>query len=143
MKEALRTGNLQGMLVTLRSLFASIPYELHIGKEAYYHSIFYAIMNVLGFDMDAEASVSGGRVDAVLELGDKVYVMEFKYMDCPLDTAPSDKQKLFEQALESGMQQIESRGYAKKYAGSGKIIHKAAFAFLGRDDIEMAHIVPE
>ena len=143
MNEALQTGNLQGMLVILRSLFASIPYELHIGREAYYHSIFYAIMNVLGFDMDVETSVSGGRVDAVLEQSDKVYVMEFKYMDCPPDTAPSDKQKLFEQALDSGMRQIESRGYAKKYAGGGKSIYKAAFAFLGRDDIEMAHVVSE
>ena len=28
-------------------------------------------------------------------------------------------------------------GYAKKYEGSGKKVHLAAFAFLGRDDIEM------
>jgi len=136
MKESLRTGDLQDVLVILRSLFASIPYELHIAKEAYYHSIFYAIINVLGFDVDAEASVSGGRVDAVLELEDKVYIMEFKYMGCAPETPSSDKQKLFDKALEEGMRQIESRGYAKKYAGNGKEIIKAAFAFLGRDDIE-------
>ena len=36
------------------------------------------------------------------------------------------------------MEQIKSRGYQKKYSGSGKAVYLAAFAFLGRDDIEMA-----
>jgi hypothetical protein len=136
-KESLETGDLQKMLGTLKSLFASIPYEIHMKHEYYYHSIFYAIMNLLGFDIDAEVSVSGGRVDAVLELGDKVYVMEFKYEGCDKDASPEAKQKLFDKALEEGLKQIEDRGYARKYEGSGKEIYQAAFAFLGRDDIEM------
>ncbi|MCL1809114.1 MAG: PD-(D/E)XK nuclease domain-containing protein [Clostridiales bacterium] len=35
------------------------------------------------------------------------------------------------------MKQIKEKGYAKKYEGSGKETYLAAFAFLGRDDIEM------
>jgi len=134
---ALEAGDLQGMLAALKPLFASIPYELHIGKEAYYHSIFYAIMNLLGFDIHAEISVSGGRIDATLELSDKAYVMEFKYEGCNPDTAPEEKQKLFEKALNDGLEQIKDRGYADKYAGSGKTVHLATFAFLGRDEIKM------
>ncbi|MCL2165749.1 MAG: ATP-binding protein [Clostridiales bacterium] len=136
-RDALRAGDLQQMLAILRGLFASIPYELHVDAEAYYHSIFYAVMTVLGFDMDAEVSVSKGRVDAILELADKVYVMEFKYSKYPLETIDEEKQKRFDQALRSAMDQIKDRGYHKKYAGSGKTIYLAAFAFLGRDDIEM------
>ncbi|MCL1809035.1 MAG: ATP-binding protein [Clostridiales bacterium] len=135
---ALRSGDLHKMLESLRGLFASIPYELHVDREAYYHSVFYAVMNVLGFDIDAEVSVSGCRVDAVLELDDKAYVMEFKYVKCEQGAEPELKKKLFEKALGEGMGQIKSRGYAKKYKGSGKKVHLAAFAFLGRDDIEMA-----
>ena len=134
---ALRDGDMQRMLELLRGLFASIPYELHIKHESYYHSIFFAIMNLLGFDIDAEVSVSGGRVDAVLELADKVYVMEFKYEHCAKDAPPEDKRKLFDKALEDGMKQIKDRGYADKFAGSGKNVTLAAFAFLGRDDVEM------
>ena len=134
---ALETGDLQKMLDILRGLFASIPYELHVNAEAYCHSIFYAVMNVLGFDVDAEISVSGGRVDATLELEDKVYVMEFKYRDCPSDAGPEEKQKLFTESLEEGMSQIKDKGYARKYAGSGKTVYRAAFAFLGRDNVEM------
>jgi len=136
-QQALVTGNLQGMLETLRSLFASIPYELHIKKEAYYHSIFYAIINLLGFQTDAEVSVSGGRIDAVLEHDDKVYVMEFKYVNCPPDVTPEDKQELICKALDDGMEQLNKRNYAGKFEGSKKIIFKAAFVFLGKDNIEM------
>ena len=94
-------------------------------------------MTLLGFDMEVEVSVSKGRVDAVLELEDKVYIMEFKHESCPPDASAGKKQELFEKALDEGMAQIKDRGYHKKYIGSGKAICQAAFAFLGRDDIEM------
>jgi len=136
-KESLDVGDLQGMLQTLRGLFASIPYQLHMKHEYYYHSIFYAMLNLLGFDIAAEVSVSGGRIDATLELSDKAYVMEFKYVDCPADVSPDARQETVEKALDDGMQQIRDKGYADKYAGSGKAVTLAAFAFLGRDDIEM------
>ena len=136
-KDCLSVGDLQGMLDTIKSLFASIPYQLHVGLEAYYHSIFYAILSLLGFDVGVEVSVSGGRIDAVLNLDDRIYVIEFKYMDCPHDAPPEVKQELFEKALVEGIKQIADRGYDKKYAQSGKTIYHAAFAFLGRDDIEM------
>ena len=35
------------------------------------------------------------------------------------------------------MKQIKVMGYANKYTGSGKDVFIAAFAFLGRDNIEM------
>ena len=138
MKESLRNGDLPRMLGILKSLFASIPYELHVNLEAYYHSLFYAVMSVLGFDVDAEVSVSGGRIDAVLALADKVYVMEFKYEQCAPGADDEAKRKLFDKALAEGMRQIRDKGYADRYAGSGKEVVLAAFAFLGRDDIEMA-----
>ena len=134
---ALESGDLKKMLDILRGLFASIPYNLHVDLEAYYHSIFYAVMTLLGFDMDVEVSVSKGRVDAVLELPDKVYIMEFKYSKCPHETNAEDKRRLFDTALKAAMDQINDRGYSAKYQGSGKAIYQAAFAFLGRDNIEL------
>ena len=138
--DALRTGDLQKMLELLRGLFAAIPYELHVKVEAYYHSIFYAVMTLLGFDMDAEVSTSRGRIDAVLELEDKVYVMEFKYADCPIDASAEFKRQLFDDTLAKAIEQIDQMGYADRYQGSGKTIIKAALAFLGRDEIEMAFV---
>jgi len=134
---ALYTGDLQVMLEILRGLFASIPYELHVNEEAYYHSIFYAIMTLLGFNMDVEVSTSKGRIDAILELDDKVYVMEFKYYNCPSDINDDAKKELINTALDNAMNQIIDRGYCDKYKGSCKTIYKVAFAFLGRDNIEI------
>ena len=136
-RDALEAGDLQRVLSVLRRLFASIPYELHVPLEAYYHSIFYAAMTILWFDMDVEVSVSTGRVDATLELEDKVYVMEFKYESCPQDASAEKKRELFDKALDDGMEQIKNKGYHKKYIGIGKTILFAVFAFLGRDEIEM------
>ena len=136
-KENLRTGDLVSMMETLKALFSSIPYQLHIKHEHYYHSIFFAILNLLGFDIDPEVSVSGGRIDAVLENHDKVYIMEFKYFKCEPDASPEEKRKLFDKSLEEGMQQIIDRGYCAKYAGSGKNIYQVALVFLGRDDIDI------
>jgi len=136
-RDCLNTGDLQAMLGILRRLFSSIPYQLHVNSEAYYHSIFYAVMTVLGFDINAEVSVAGGRIDATLEKDDKVYIIEFKYKGCPVDTDAETKRGLFDSALDEGMEQIISRGYARKYESSGKKIYQAVFAFIGRDDIEL------
>ena len=137
----LRAGNLENMLDILKGLFASIPYNLHVDEEAYYHSIFYAVMTVLGFDMEVEVAVSKGRIDAALEMPDKVYVMEFKYEKSAADVVDEKKRNLYEKALDDGMAQIKSRRYHDKYAGSGKTIYLAAFAFLGRNEIYMRYEV--
>ena len=134
---ALESGDLQKMLEILRGLFASIPYELHVNEEAYYHAIFYAAMTLLGFDMDVEVSTARGRVDAVLELDDKAYIMEFKYVKCPPDANDGEKKTLSCAALDNAMDQINAKGYGDKYKGSGKAVYKVAFAFLGRDEIEL------
>ena len=141
-KDALQAGDLNSVLAVLKRLFASIPYQLHVKNEAYYHSIFYAFLSLLGFDTSVEVSVAGGRIDAVLELVNTVYIMELKYEDGSTllsggGAAEDKKRKLFDKALYEGMKQIESKGYANKYTGSGKVIYKAVFAFLGRDEIEM------
>ena len=136
--KALLAGDLQKMLEIMRGFFASIPFNLHVDAEAYYHSVFYAFMTALGFDMDVEVSASKGKVDAILDLDDKVYVMEFKYKKCPPGASDEEKRELFGRALDEALSQIKARGYGAKYQGRGKTVYQAAFAFLGRDSIEMA-----
>jgi hypothetical protein len=136
---ALESGDLEIMLTQMKSLFSAIPYNLHIEREAYYHSIFYAMLNMLGFKIDAEVSTSRGRIDATIEVDDKVYIMEFKYKDCALDATDEEKRNLFDTALDEGISQIINKGYTDKYKGSGKKIYTAVFVFLGRDEIEMRY----
>jgi len=137
-RAALGAGDLQKMLEILRGFFASIPYNLHIEQEAYYHSIFYALMSALGLNVGVEISVSVGRADAILEFGDKVYVMEFKYKRRPTGASEDEKAQLIEQTLREAMEQMKDRGYGAKYQGSGKTVYQVAVVFLGRGEIEMA-----
>jgi hypothetical protein len=139
-RDALSNGDLDMMLVMMRQLFSSIPYELHVNREAYYHSIFYAMMSLLGFRVEVEKSVARGRIDAVVERGDRVYVMEFKYVNCNPDAAEDEKDRLSQMALDESMKQINNRGYHMGYAGSGKTVYLVALVFLGRDDIRMQYV---
>ncbi|MCL1914136.1 MAG: ATP-binding protein [Eubacteriaceae bacterium] len=137
MVNALGNGDLGAVLALMKSIFASIPYHIHVALEAYYHSVFYAALNVLGFDIQAEVATSRGRVDAILELGEKVYIFEFKYEDCPAGASEEEKTKAYTPSLDKAMDQIKAKGYYEKFIGRGKEIYLAAFAFLGRDSIYM------
>ena len=60
-------------------IFTLIPYQLHLKNEAYYHSIFIAILQTLGFTTENEKSLKNGRIDTILQLDDAVLIFEFKY----------------------------------------------------------------
>ena len=78
MLAALRTGDRPRFERALVALFASIPYDLHVNREAYYHSIFFAVLQATGGEVLAEAHTDKGRIDAVLKTRDAIYVIEFK-----------------------------------------------------------------
>jgi len=78
MLAALRTGDRPRFERAIVSLFASIPYELHVNREAYYHSIFFAVLQATGGEVLSEAHTDKGRIDAVLKTRDTIYVIEFK-----------------------------------------------------------------
>ena len=59
------------------------------------------------------------------------------FEDTPPDAAEDIRKDITDKALELGMKQIDDRGYAEQYIGSGKTIYKAAFVFFGRDNVEM------
>ena len=136
-RKALQEGDLNSVLDLLRSLFASIPYELHIRAEAYYHTVFYVVMTVLGFNIKTEVSTARGRIDAVLETNDHIYIFEFKYVNTDKNITPEESGEKIKEATTAGLTQIKERGYHEPYINSGKQIHLAAFAFLGRDNIGM------
>jgi hypothetical protein len=62
----------------LSVLFKGIAYPLIDNKEKYYHSIFYLVLKMLGFTIRCEIMTIDGRIDAVLQTPQVVYVIEFK-----------------------------------------------------------------
>jgi len=78
MLAALRTGDRPQFEQAIVSLFAYIPYDLHVNREAYYHSIFFAVLQATGGEVIVEAHTDKGRIDAVIKTPKAIYVIEFK-----------------------------------------------------------------
>jgi hypothetical protein len=112
LQEALEGERIERFISILNSIFAGIPYTLFLPAEAYYHSIVYLVLKLLGFSILAEPLTSQGRIDAVLELPDKIYILEFKMSSAQL-----------------ALEQIKARGYAQPYRASGKPIVLIGIAF--------------
>ncbi|MDQ1351377.1 MAG: hypothetical protein QG657_1679 [Acidobacteriota bacterium] len=104
--ELVKAGDMEGFIGEIKSLFASIPYNIFIGeREAYYHTIIYLILRLSGAEVRCEDPTNTGRIDAVLETAKKIYVMEFKVGS----------------ELEA-LAQIKEMKYYEKYLGKGKEI---------------------
>ena len=98
-------GDLNQARKVLEAFFAGVPYTTHKKSEATFQSIFYAIFRLLGFNIEAESCTNDGRIDAVVQTEDHIYLFEFKL----------DKD-------DSALSQIKEKEYFKKYLLSPKKI---------------------
>lgn len=114
-KRALVDNDLNLALNVLKGFFASIPYPEFGGEalgsfeknEAYFKRLFYIVFSFMNVQMYTEVMNSEGRTDALLYLGDTVYIIEAK-----LDSSP-----------EEALRQIREKGYATRFAGGkGKVV---------------------
>jgi hypothetical protein len=106
LREYLRSENIEKFMNLMRALFAKIPYQLHIEQEAYYHSLFYMIAVLMGIEIDLEVLTDKGRIDGVLMLEDKIYLIEFKY-----GKAGTKMNSLTNQAIK----QIREKNYQQRF----------------------------
>ena len=113
MREALEMGNKDQFLRILRQIFGRLPFKLRIGQERYYQSLFYMLMTMMGLKMDLERMTSVGIMDGVLELSDKVYIIEFKYQNGNIT---------LEKLVQSALDQINDRKYYESYLAENKQI---------------------
>jgi hypothetical protein len=123
MMQQLLEGDSQSFERSLQEMFARIPHQLHIPREAYYHSLLLLWLNLLGFNVDAEISTDKGRIDAVWIWGDRVVVAEVKY-------APGEKSGSL---LKKAFAQINNRRYYERYTGGNRRVALLAVAFTGKE----------
>lgn len=98
-EKALSSQDFPAFFEEFNILLSSIPYILHIPKESYYHSLLYAILRCLNFEVASEVMTSRGRIDMTFILQNKVFVFEFK-IDSDADSA---------------IRQIKENDYYQKY----------------------------
>jgi hypothetical protein len=122
MMEALLKGDATVFETNLKELFANIPYQLHIKREAYYHSLLLLWLNMLGFHVDAEVSTNKGRIDAVWTWKERAVIAEVKYAS----------KGALKTLLDTAMEQIKERGYCERYAATHQRVAQLAVAFSGK-----------
>ena len=77
--ECIIENDTSGFFSIIEKIFASIPYNIFIkDREAYYSTVIYLVMNLVGVSVKSEVQTNLGRVDAVLETNTHIYVMEYK-----------------------------------------------------------------
>lgn len=104
MVRAFGAGDLDRVFANLRSLFASIPYQLHLNDERFYHSLFLMAFRLVGIVVQAEVQTASGRVDAVVKNADTIYVIEFKLNG----------------SADEALAQIRERRYHEPYLADGR-----------------------
>jgi hypothetical protein len=122
MMKALLKGDAAVFETHLKELFSNIPYQLHIKREAYYHSLLLLWLNMLGFHVEAEVSTSRGRIDAVWTWKERAVNAEVKYAS----------KGALKTLLDTAMEQIKERGYCERYAATHQRLARLAVVFSGK-----------
>jgi len=118
-RKAFDAGKVEEFGEILKNLFASIPYEWYRRNnlseyEGYYASVVYSFLAGTGLDLVAEDYTSRGRIDLVVRVDEKVYIIEFKVMD-------GDKARALEE--------LKKKGYEGKYRGRVSEIYLVGIEF--------------
>ena len=132
-EDALDTGHPERLGPVLEGLYASIPYNLHQGSEAFYHAIFLSVMQFLGFEVLGEVAVAGGEIDGVVNRPNgRTYVVEMKYVRTENDAASVQIDEALAEAAGRALRQIAGKGYADRYRGTRRIVEEIGVAVAGR-----------
>jgi hypothetical protein len=111
--DAVEAGNVDAFVEALKPFYNGIPYELIAQVEYYYELVFYLVLRMLGLYCFVEVHTAIGRIDAVLECDDFVYVLEFKVNG----------------TAKKALQQIDEKDYALSWNGKGKKVFKTGIVF--------------
>ncbi len=111
MFRALGKRDFEQVFDILNAMLGEIPYEIFDTKqEKYYHAIIFLTFRLLGYYAQAEPSVGKGRIDAVVETADGIFIFEFKVNG----------------TIEEAMAQIHKNKYYQRYTASEKEIYLLA-----------------
>jgi len=104
LQQALEKEDFEELKEVINELLYKVPYQLYDKKEKAFHLVVHVLFDYLGVNVHSEVNTSRGRLDAVVELDDKVYCIEFKV----------------DESAEKALRQILERGYLDKYRSTGK-----------------------
>lgn len=119
-RRCFRANNVDGVLEILQTSIADLPTIVKKDKcENYYESITHLIFRYTGFQVFTELQNLCGRSDVVVTTKDSVFIFELKM----------NKGRDWNEVANEGLQQIEERKYAERFAQDGKNLFKTAIVF--------------
>ncbi|WP_314646753.1 AAA family ATPase [Prevotella multiformis] len=107
------TGNPQQFMERLRTLFADTDYKIVGNAELYFQNVLYLIFKIMGFYIQVERPTANGRMDAIIQTADYVYIIE-----CKLD-----------KTADEALRQIEDNAYARPFAMDRRKLFKIGVNF--------------
>ena len=111
---ALKKRDVEKAMQLLQAFLASVPYDAEKQDENHYKTMFYLIFKLAtAFQVRTEERTASGRIDALLETKDTVYLFEFKLKG----------------TAQAAMDQINSKGYMTPYQAGNKKVIKVGAAF--------------
>jgi len=113
LRAALLHDDIEEVVAKLQQLFAKVPYQLHMNVEKYYHSLLIMAFSASGIKVQDEYSTDDGRVDLVLDLGNKIYLIEVK----------------FNKSAHEALEQIKNNRYFKPFLDWNKPIVMLGLSF--------------
>jgi hypothetical protein len=109
----LNSNHLSVFMEEITAIFSDIPYDLSKNQnEGYFHSLFYLTLRLLGASISCEIETNRGRIDAILETKNHIYIIEFK-MGKAADA----------------LTQIKNQGYFEKYKTQKKPVTLVGIGF--------------
>ena len=108
-----RSGNADGFMHRLESLFANGDYQVMGDRELYFQNVMYVVFMMLGFYVEVERHTTDGRMDVLMQTKDFIYIFELK----------------IDQSADVALRQIKERGYALPFANDPRRLFKIGVNF--------------
>jgi Fe-S cluster biosynthesis and repair protein YggX len=124
---ALKEKNPEQLQEAINAAFAHIPYPLwQKDNEYFYHAIIHLLFSLLGVYIHSEVHTKQGRADALIQIDEGVFCLEFK----------------LEKSAEEAIAQIRDKGYLQAFQNTGKPCHAIGINF-SREKKEVAQLLWE
>ena len=107
------SGNPERFMQRMKAFFADTSYQVVGNAELYFQNAMYLVFKIMGFYTQVERPTSDGRIDAVIQTPDYIYIIE-----CKLDSTADE-----------ALRQINDSNYAAPFAMDKRRIYKIGVNF--------------
>lgn len=110
--ETLEKSDFETFFTYIKTIYASVPYQIFRKIEAYFHSIFHTILFLISTESRSEEATNHGRIDSVIETESNIILFEFKL-----------------KSAAEGLRQMKQKKYYQKFIHKGKSVYLISTSF--------------